>query len=128
MATTKIDPEDLLPLTPAVFHLLLALVDGERHGYGIMQEVTQSTDGQIKMGPGTLYGTIKRLLESGMIEESDERPDPELDDERRRYYRLTGLGQRVAKAEVARYARLLEVARGKGLVIGPSRMLQGGTI
>ena len=78
------------PLTPAVFHVLLALADGERHGYAIMQEVAENTGGRIKMGPGTLYGTIKRLLEARMIEESDERPDPDLDDERRRYYRLTG--------------------------------------
>ena len=77
------------PLTPAVFHVLLALADGERHGYAIMQEVAESTGGRMKMGPGTLYGTIKRLLEARMIEESDERPDPDLDDERRRYYRLT---------------------------------------
>jgi DNA-binding PadR family transcriptional regulator len=128
MTTAKINPEDLLPLTPAVFHVLLALVDGERHGYSIMREVAESTEGRIKMGPGTLYGTIKRLLESGLIEESDERPDPALDDERRRYYRLTGLGQRVAKAEAARYAKVVEVARGKGLVIEPARMASGGAL
>src|SRR5437867_4122367 len=86
------NPEELLPLTPAVFHVLLALSDGERHGYAIMQEVVESTGGQIRMGPGTLYGTIKRLLEARLIEESDERPDAALDDERRRYYRITTLG------------------------------------
>jgi DNA-binding PadR family transcriptional regulator len=99
MATTKTDPGEMPPLTPAVFHVLLALADGERHGYAIMQEVAESTGGGIKMGPGTLYGTIKRLLEARMIEESDQRPDPDLDDERRRYYRLTALGQRAVRTE-----------------------------
>ncbi len=88
-------PESLLPLTPAVFHIMLALADGERHGYGIMQEVAALTDGALRLGPGTLYGSIKRMLADGLIEETDERPDPELDDERRRYYRLTDFGQRV---------------------------------
>lgn len=110
------NPDELLPLTPAVFHVLLALADGERHGYAIMQQVAQDTDGRIKMGPGTLYGTIKRLLEAQLIEETDERPDPELDDERRRYYRLTGEGQRVVRAEAQRYADMAAVARGKKLI------------
>ena len=109
-------PEEFLPLTPAVFHILLALSDEERHGYAIMEHVAQTTDGQIKMGPGTLYGTIKRLLAGGVIEESDERPDPEMDDERRRYYRLTGLGRRVIAAEAQRYVRLVKVARSSGLL------------
>src|SRR5215468_4783756 len=116
MTTAQIDPDKFLPLTPAVFHLLLALVDGERHGYAIMQEVAESTNGRIKMGPGTLYGTVKRLLEARLIEESDRRPDPELDDERRRYYRLTGLGQRVVKAEAVRYERLARLVRRKKLL------------
>ena len=116
MTKTLQDPEELLPLTPAVFHVLLALADCERHGYGIMQEVAQSTNGRIKMGPGTLYGTIKRLLEVSLIEESDERPDPDLDDDRRRYYRLTGIGQRVVKAEASRYERMVKLARGKRLI------------
>jgi DNA-binding PadR family transcriptional regulator len=116
MAKTQIDPEDFLPLTPAVFHVLLAISDGERHGYAIMQEIAESTGGRMKLGPGTLYGTIKRLLEAQLIEESDERPDPKLDDERRRYYRLTGLGQRVVKAEAQRHAEMVEIARGKRLV------------
>jgi DNA-binding PadR family transcriptional regulator len=116
MAKTQIDPEDFLPLTPAVFHVLLAISDGERHGYAIMQEIAVSTGGRMKMGPGTLYGTIKRLLEAQLIEESDERPDPKLDDERRRYYRLTGLGQRVVKAEAQRHAEMVEIARGKRLI------------
>jgi len=116
MATTQMDPEEFLPLTPAVFHILLALAEGERHGYAIMREVAESTGSKIKMGPGTLYGTIKRLLEVKLIEESDERPDPEMDDERRRYYRLTGLGERVAKAEAGRYETLVTLARGKKLI------------
>src|SRR3972149_4257490 len=91
------DPDSFLPLTPAAFHILLALADSERHGYGIMQEVAAISGGQIKLGPGTLYGTIKRMLADGWIEESDERPDPELDDERRRYYRLTDFGQRLGR-------------------------------
>lgn len=110
------EPNDLLPLTPAAFHVLLALADGERHGYAIMQEIAEHTDGRMKMGPGTLYGTIKRLLEAKLIEESDERPDPHLDDERRRYYRLSGLGEKVVRAESQRYADLAAVARGKKLI------------
>ena len=116
MAMTPMDPEEWLPLTPAVFHVLLALAGGERHGYAIMQEVARHSDGRIKMGPGTLYGTIKRLLEIKLIEESDERPDPARDDERRRYYRLTGLGQRVLKAEAGRYEDMVKLARGKRLI------------
>lgn len=116
MPTIGIDPEKLLPLTPAVFHILLALADGERHGYAIMCEVAQSTEGKIKMGPGTLYGTIKRLLAAKLIEESDERPDPALDDDRRRYYQLTGVGRRVLKAEAARLAALLKLVHGKQLI------------
>jgi DNA-binding PadR family transcriptional regulator len=83
------DPRDLLPLTPAVLHVLLALADDERHGYGIMKEVEALTGGETRLGPGTLYGSIKRKLADGLIEESEERPDPELDDGRRRYYRIT---------------------------------------
>jgi DNA-binding PadR family transcriptional regulator len=116
MADHPPQPEDFLPLTPAVFHVLLALAGGERHGYAIMQEVAAATAGRIKMGPGTLYGTIKRLLEIRLIEESDERPDPRLDDERRRYYRLSGLGERVVRAEAERYAAMVEMARGKRLI------------
>ena len=120
MSKRKTESEDMLPLSPAVFHVLMALAGGERHGYAIMQEVAEETDGRIKMGPGTLYGTIKRLLEAGLIEESDERPDPHLDDERRRYYRLSGVGQRVVRAEAQRYADVAAVARGKRLVGKPS--------
>jgi DNA-binding PadR family transcriptional regulator len=113
---THADPEKQLPLTPAVFHILLALADGERHGYAIMREVAESTQQQIQMGPGTLYGTLKRLLAAQLVEESDERPDPSLDDERRRYYRLTALGRRTAAAEAERLARLVTIARAKRLV------------
>jgi len=109
-------PDSFLPLTPAAFHILLALADGEKHGYAVMQEVTALSAGQIRLGPGTLYGTLKRMLADGWIEETDERPDPALDDERRRYYRLTDLGGRVARAEAGRLARLVEAARAKHLV------------
>ena len=116
MTRKQIDPESLLPLRPSVFHILLALSDGDLHGYGIMQEVAQHTAGQIKLGPGTLYGAIKRLLADGLIVETDERPDPELDDERRRYYRLTEVGQKVVKAEAQRISRMVSVAQRKRLI------------
>jgi len=99
------------PLPPAVFHLLLALRDGEQHGYALMQRVEELTDGAVRMGPGTLYGAIKRMLADGLIEETAERPDPALDDQRRRYYRVTALGARVRAAEVARLETLLKNAR-----------------
>ena len=110
------DPHRFMPLSPTVFHILLALGEGDRHGYSIMQEVTARSDGQVRLGPGTLYGAIKRMIQDGLIEESDERPDPELDDERRRYYRLTDLGQRVATTEADRLAKLVRVARTKRLL------------
>jgi DNA-binding PadR family transcriptional regulator len=103
----------VLPLTPTVFHILLALADQERHGYGIRQEVMAMTQNRVQMGPGTLYGSIKRMLKAQLIEESDERPDPELDDERRRYYRLTDWGGRVLIAETQRLSALLSVAQTK---------------
>ncbi len=124
MKNTKRGAEQMLPLTPTVFHILLALVDSERHGYGIMQEVALRTDGQLRMGPGTLYGSIKRMLADGLIMESGERPDPALDDERRRYYRLTEFGQRVAQAEAQRLAQLVRVAQSKHLL--PGLDLAGG--
>src|ERR1700676_4339410 len=92
-------PEGMLPLTPAVFHILLALADGERHGYSIMQEIAANTQGKLRMAPTTLYRSIKNMVHKRLIIETDERPDPELDDERRRYYRLTTFGQQVALAE-----------------------------
>lgn len=118
MSQTSPDPQKLLPLSPAVFNILLALVDEERHGYGIMQEVKERTDGRMQLGPGTLYGAIKRLLEKRLIIEVDERPDPELDDERRRYYRLTDFGLKVVTAEAARLDALVKQARGKKLLPG----------
>jgi DNA-binding PadR family transcriptional regulator len=118
MTTTSQEPQDFLPLTPAVFNILLALADGEKHGYAIMQEVENNTDGQVKMGPGTLYGSIKRMLAAGMIEESGERPDPEMDDQRRRYYQLSGLGERVLRAEAERLAAQIAVAYAKHVLAG----------
>lgn len=104
------DRRSFLPLPAATLHILVALAGGEKHGYAIMGEVEALTDGAVRMGPGTLYGSIKRMLTDGLIEETDERPDPELDDQRRRYYRLTGLGQQVCDAELARLRALLERA------------------
>jgi DNA-binding PadR family transcriptional regulator len=116
MSRGKSDPEAWLPLTPAMFHILLALADKERHGYDIMREVDERTEGEVRLGPGTLYGSIKRMLNDDLIEELDERPDPELDDERRRYYRLTDLGRRLAVAEAKRLERLVKSARSKKLL------------
>ena len=110
------DPESVLPLTAATFHILLALVDEERHGYAIMREVAERTDGAVKLGPGTMYGSLKRLLEQGLVEESDERADPELDDERRRYYKITRFGIAVARAEARRLEELVRAARRKKLI------------
>jgi DNA-binding PadR family transcriptional regulator len=108
--------EDFLPLTPAVFHILLALADGEAHGYAIMRSVTQRSMGAVRLGAGTLYGAINRLLQYGFIEESEERPDPEMDDARRRYYRLTEFGARVLAAEAKRMADLVRAARSTSAI------------
>ena len=105
-----------LPLTPQVFHILLALVEGARHGYGITQDVERETGGAIRLGPGTLYGALKRLVEAGWVEETDRRPDPDLDDERRRYYRLTATGRRILGADAARLADAVSRARRAGLL------------
>jgi DNA-binding PadR family transcriptional regulator len=99
-----------------MFHILLALADKERHGYHIMREVEERTSGNVKLGPGTLYGSVKRMIADGLIEELDERPAPDLDDERRRYYRLTDLGFRVAGAEAQRLEQLVRSARAKKLL------------
>jgi DNA-binding PadR family transcriptional regulator len=104
-------PETFLPLTPAVFHILIALADGEAHGYAIMQSVSERSLGSVKLGAGTLYGAISRLLQDQLVEESNERPDPESDDSRRRYYRLTDLGGHVLAAETKRMADLVRAAR-----------------
>ncbi len=116
MQFKQVDEDKMLPLTPAVFNILLALADGERHGYSIMQEISKQTQSRLKIGPTTLYRSIKHMLEDGLIVESDERPDPALDDERRRYYRLTNLGQRVAAAEIRRLEQVLVVAHSKPLL------------
>jgi DNA-binding PadR family transcriptional regulator len=110
-------PDELLPLTAPVFHILLALAGEERHGYGIMQDVARQTDGALQLGPGTLYGCLKRMLAAGLIEESDQRPDLDLDDERRRYYRLTPLGERAARAEAQRIATALAAAKSKRIFV-----------
>jgi DNA-binding PadR family transcriptional regulator len=109
------DLETLLPLPPATFHILVALSDADRHGYGIMQEVAQRTGGRTKLNPGTLYTTIQRLLEKGLIVELNERRDPEEDDERRRFYRLTRSGRRAAQLELARLAEMVALGRRAGL-------------
>lgn len=107
------DQEKYLPLTPASFNILLALADRERHGYAIMREVALRTGGKTRLGPGTLYASIRRMLADDLIEESSERPDPELDDERRRYYRITDFGRQVAGGEAERLADLVAAARAK---------------
>jgi DNA-binding PadR family transcriptional regulator len=111
----RTNSQELLPLTPSVFHILLALSEGERHGYSIMREVAADTDDRLQLGPGTLYGCLKRMLAARLVEESDERPDPALDDERRRYYRITDLGRETLKAEAARLASAVAAARAKRL-------------
>ena len=110
------------PLTPPVFHILLALADEERHGYGIMQDVEAQTSGALQMGPGTLYGCLKRMLAAGLIAEAGERPDPALGpgsgEERRRYYRITALGTRAVRAEAQRMAEALDAARSRRVLAG----------
>jgi len=110
------DPQDLLPLTPAVFHILLALADGEKHGYAIMQEVEEATDGAVRMGPGTLYGSLDRMLKNALIEESPERAEPTTDDKRRRYYRLSDFGRKLLSAETARLTQAVRRARAKRIL------------
>src|SRR2546421_5900676 len=111
-------PEELLPLTPAVFHILLALADGEKHGYAIMQEVGTRTGGAMRMGPGTLYGSIQRMLKDGLIVEAQERVDAVHGEERRRYYRLSGFGLRVLQAEARRLEQLVHIAQSKQVLPG----------
>jgi DNA-binding PadR family transcriptional regulator len=110
------NPEAWLPLLPSAYQILLVLAEGECHGYAIMQEINLRTDGAMRLGPGTLYRTIKRMLEDGWIEEAGDRHDPTLDDERRRFYRLTDLGVRVARAETQRLTNLVDMARSKRLL------------
>jgi DNA-binding PadR family transcriptional regulator len=109
-------PDSFLPLTPAVFHILVALADGESHGYAIMQEVSERSGGTVRLGAGTLYGAISRLLDDGLIEECEERPDPQMDDTRRRYYRLTRLGGGVLAAETNRMKDLVRAAQSTRVI------------
>ena len=111
MTTTSPAP----PLTPAVFHILLALSNGERHGYGIMKQVEADSQGNVSMGAGTLYGSLKRMLDAGLVKESDKRVDPEMDDERRIYYQITGVGAKALAAELDRYKRIVTLAQEKKL-------------
>jgi len=108
--------DDLLPLQPATFHILMALADEDRHGYAIIQEIAARTNGSIRLSAGTLYRSLPRLLEQGLIEETDERPAPDEDDERRRYYRITKFGKAVARAEARRLQELVRLARASGFV------------
>jgi DNA-binding PadR family transcriptional regulator len=109
----EVDPRTFLPLKTQWFHIMLSLAGGEQHGYGIMQEVLERTEQKVRLWPATLYGSIKRLMEADMIEESSNRPEPEMDDARRRYYRLTGFGRRVLDAECERLQELVRTIRVK---------------
>lgn len=115
---SDLKPDPLLPLPTAVFHILIALADRDRHGYSIMQDVANRTGGKVQLSAGTLYSSIRRMLDQGLIEELAESPDPSSTDERRRYYRLTRFGKRVASAEVGRMTALMQQARATGLVSG----------
>lgn len=114
--TNRPAPETPIPLTPAVFHILVALADRERHGYAIMQDIEAQTDGALRLGPGTLYGCIKRMLALGLLDPGVERAHPEAGGERRRYYQLTDLGRRVARAEADRLARTVAAAQARRLL------------
>lgn len=111
--------DGFLPLTTPMLHTLVALADGEKHGYAVLKEIARRTGGSVRLSAGTLYALIRRATADGLIVESDERPDPALDDERRRYYRLTPLGRRVAIAEIARLESIVAMARAKNLVRRP---------
>jgi len=112
------DPTSLLPLPNAVFHILIALADRDRHGYSIMQDVSERTAGKVQLSPGTLYSSIRRMLEQELIEELSQSPDPDSTDERRRYYRLTRFGRRAAMAEAERVNHMMAQARATGLIPG----------
>jgi DNA-binding PadR family transcriptional regulator len=109
----RLSATNLTPLSPTVFHILLSLGEGERHGYALKREISVRTGGRLKLGPGVLYGSISKMLELGLIEESAERPDPHFDDERRRYYRVTAYGRKVAQAEAARMRDLVQLAAAR---------------
>jgi DNA-binding PadR family transcriptional regulator len=117
MAAKNIPPESLLPLTPAVFHILMAVAEEDRHGYAIIQDVAERTRGEVKLSAGTLYRSIQRMLDDDLIVETSERPAPDEDDERRRYYRMTPFGAAVARAETRRLAELVRMARASGFVL-----------
>ena len=116
MASPK--PEDFLPLKPVAFQILISLADGERHGYGVTQDIANRTAARMRLEPGNLYRSLKAMLDDGLIEESERRPAPDLDDERRRYYRITPLGRKVALAETSRLEALVAEAKGKRWVRG----------
>jgi DNA-binding PadR family transcriptional regulator len=118
MGNTLPQPDSLLPLPPATFHILLAVAEEDRHGYAIIQDVAARTNGELKLSAGTLYRSIQRMLEQGLIVETQDRPAPELDDERRRYYRITPFGADVARAEARRLTQLVRMARDRGFVAG----------
>jgi DNA-binding PadR family transcriptional regulator len=112
------DVDALLPLPPATFYILLALAQDDRHGYAIMQDVAERSNGELSLSAGTLYRSIQRMLEQALISETRDRPAPELDDERRRYYRITAFGRNVARAEARRMSELVRMARAQGLMLG----------
>ena len=114
------DPSSFLPLPPATFHILLAVADEDRHGYAIIQDVAARTGAELKLSAGTLYRSVQRMMEQGLIVEPRERPEPEYDDERRRYYRITPFGRKVAEAEARRLAQLVRMARQRGFAPGRS--------
>ena len=114
--TKRRDPAECLPLTPAMFEVLIALADGEKHGYAVLKEVARRSEGRVTLSPGTLYAIIRRFVSDGIVAESDERPDAALDDERRRYYRVTPFGRDVALAEARRMETALGMARAKSLI------------
>ncbi len=112
------DPQSLLPLPTVTFHILMAVASGDRHGYAIIQDVADRTNGQLRLGAGTLYRSLERMLRQGLIEETGDRPAPEMDDERRRYYRITRFGEAVAQAEASRLTALVRMARASGFAKG----------
>ena len=118
MAYTTSDVDALLPLPPATFHILVALAKEDRHGYAVILDVEQRTGGELRLSAGTLYRSIQRMLEQGLIRETRDRPAPELDDERRRYYRITPFGEAVARAEAQRMSSPVRMASAQGLVLG----------
>jgi DNA-binding PadR family transcriptional regulator len=114
--TKRRNPEECLPLTPAMFEVLIALADGEKHGYAVLKEVARRSAGRVTLSPGTLYAILRRFVADGIVVESEERPDPALDDERRRYYAVTDFGRAVAHAEARRMETALGMARAKSLI------------